>query len=294
MMLQHTIQLMETISISLKQIQALLLQKYAKRIGIVTAKTGAAIQDIINISKRRNPYVKLFLYPCLVQGEGAAISIVNAIRALDKFGVDVIIVGRGGGSIEDLWAFNEEIVAKAIFECNTPIVSAVGHETDTTIADFVADMRAPTPSAAAELTVFSYEEFIEKLSKIESDLHNSIIAKVRNSRLKLDKAKLIVEKLNPAYEINNKRLSLVHYDERLRELMNKILNLKKHTYELYIEAMKNISPLDKLSKGYAYVKANGKPLKSVSNVNKSDEILLYLKDGTIKSVVNEVIQEELS
>ena len=270
------------------------IPKYAKRIGIVTAKTGAAIQDIINISKRRNPYVKLFLYPCLVQGEGAAISIVNAIRALDKFGVDVIIVGRGGGSIEDLWAFNEEIVAKAIFECNTPIVSAVGHETDTTIADFVADMRAPTPSAAAELTVFSYEEFIEKLSKIESDLHNSIIAKVRNSRLKLDKAKLIVEKLNPAYEINNKRLSLVHYDERLRELMNKILNLKKHTYEIYIEAMKNISPLDKLSKGYAYVKANGKPLKSVSNVNKSDEILLYLKDGTIKSVVSEVIQEELS
>lgn len=270
------------------------IPKYAKRIGIVTAKTGAAIQDIINISKRRNPYVKLFLYPCLVQGEGAAISIVNAIRALDEFGVDVIIVGRGGGSIEDLWAFNEEIVAKAIFECNTPIVSAVGHETDTTIADFVADMRAPTPSAAAELTVFSYEEFIEKLSKIESDLHYSIIAKVRNSRLKLDKAKLIVEKLNPAYEINNKRLSLVHYDERLRELMNKILNLKKHTYELYIEAMKNISPLDKLSKGYAYVKANGKPLKSVSNVNKSDEILLYLKDGTIKSVVNEVIQEELS
>lgn len=270
------------------------IPKYAKRIGIVTAKTGAAIQDIINISKRRNPYVELFLYPCLVQGEGAAVSIVNAIRALDNYGVDVIIVGRGGGSIEDLWAFNEEIVANAIFECSTPIVSAVGHETDTTIADFVADLRAPTPSAAAELTVFSYEEFIDRLRKTESELYKTIIAKVRNSRLKLDKARLIVEKLNPAYEINNKRLSLVHYDERLRERMNTILNSKKHAYELYIEAMKNISPLDKLSKGYAYAETNGKSLKSVSNVNKSDEILLYLKDGRVKSVVTEVIKEELS
>ena len=126
---------------------------YIRRLGIVTAPTGAAVQDIRNISARRNPYVQLILYPALVQGEGAVSSIVNGIRALDALGVDVIIVGRGGGSIEDLWAFNEEEVARAIFECETPVISAVGHQTDTTIADFVADLRAPTPSAAAELAV---------------------------------------------------------------------------------------------------------------------------------------------
>ena len=135
---------------------------YSKKIGIVTASTGAAIQDICNISARRNPYVQLILYPAKVQGEGAAKTIVKGIKTLDKAGVDVIIVGRGGGSIEDLWAFNEEIVARAIYECNTPIVSAVGHETDTTIADYVSDLRAPTPSAAAELTVCSMENLMEQ------------------------------------------------------------------------------------------------------------------------------------
>ena len=129
---------------------------FASTVGIVTAPTGAAIRDIIHIASRRNPYVQLYLCPALVQGEDAAESIADGIRRLDAFGVDVIIVGRGGGSIEDLWAFNEEIVARAIFACQTPVISAVGHETDTTIADYVADLRAPTPSAAAELAV--YEE----------------------------------------------------------------------------------------------------------------------------------------
>ncbi len=128
-------------------------------VGIVTAPTGAAIRDIINISRRRNPYVQLVLYPALVQGEGAASSIVSGIGTLDAMGLDVLIVGRGGGSIEDLWAFNEEKVARAIFACETPVISAVGHETDVTIADYVADLRAPTPSAAAELAVFDYASF---------------------------------------------------------------------------------------------------------------------------------------
>ena len=130
------------------------IPKYAKTVGIVTASTGAAIRDIMNISARRNPYVQLVLYPALVQGEQAKYSIVKGIQTLDRLGLDVIIVGRGGGSIEDLWAFNEEMVARAIFECSTPIISAVGHETDVTISDYVADMRAPTPSAASELAVF--------------------------------------------------------------------------------------------------------------------------------------------
>ena len=129
------------------------IPRYASRVGIVTAPTGAAIRDIQNISHRRNPYVQLLLYPALVQGEGAAASIVQGIYAMEQKNVDVIIVGRGGGSMEDLWAFNEEIVARAIFECSVPVISAVGHETDYTIADYVADLRAPTPSAAAELAV---------------------------------------------------------------------------------------------------------------------------------------------
>ena len=130
------------------------IPRFAKTVGIVTAPTGAAIRDIMNISHRRNPYVQLILYPALVQGDGAKDSIVKGIRTLDAMGLDVLIVGRGGGSIEDLWAFNEEEVARAIFACNTPVISAVGHETDVTIADYAADLRAPTPSAAAELAVF--------------------------------------------------------------------------------------------------------------------------------------------
>ena len=137
--------------------------RYATRIGVVTAPTGAAIQDIRNISARRNPYVQLILYPALVQGEGAADSIAQGIRTLDAMGLDVLIVGRGGGSIEDLWAFNEEVVARAVFACATPVISAVGHEVDTTIIDYVADMRAPTPSAAAELAVFDIRSFYEEL-----------------------------------------------------------------------------------------------------------------------------------
>ena len=140
------------------------IPKYAKTVGIVTAPTGAAIQDIRNIAGRRNPYVQLILYPALVQGEGAVASIVQGIQAMESLQPDVLIVGRGGGSIEDLWAFNEEAVARAIFECSIPVISAVGHETDTTIADFVADLRAPTPSAAAELAVFDIQSFYEKLA----------------------------------------------------------------------------------------------------------------------------------
>ena len=143
---------------------------YSRRIGIVTAPTGAAIRDIINIARRRNPYVQLILYPALVQGEHAAASIVKGIQILERYGVDVMIVGRGGGSIEDLWAFNEEIVAKAIFACKTPVISAVGHETDTTIADYVADLRAPTPSAAAELAVADYRQLLGGMELFKNQL----------------------------------------------------------------------------------------------------------------------------
>ena len=161
------------------------IPKYAKRVGIVTAPTGAAIQDIRNIASRRNPYVQLILYPALVQGEGAAASVVNGIRALDALGVDVMIVGRGGGSIEDLWAFNEEIVARAIFACETPVISAVGHETDTTIADYVADLRAPTPSAAAELAVFDHALVKEQIAGRRNQFGRLLRNQIGAARMRL-------------------------------------------------------------------------------------------------------------
>ena len=173
------------------------IPRYARRVGIVTAPTGAAIQDIRNIASRRNPYVQLILYPALVQGEGAAASIVNGIRALDALGVDVMIVGRGGGSIEDLWAFNEEAVARAIFECETPVISAVGHETDTTIADYVADLRAPTPSAAAELAVFDYALAKEQLIGMRQHMVRLLRQQIAAARMRLSHAQTKLKYLSP-------------------------------------------------------------------------------------------------
>ena len=168
---------------------------YAKTVGIVTAETGAAIQDIRNIAGRRNPYVQLILCPALVQGEGAAASIVHGIHALEQIGVDVIIVGRGGGSIEDLWAFNEEMVARAIFDCRIPVISAVGHQTDFTIADYVADLRAPTPSAAAELAVFDYRQAMQELLGMRQQMDKELQRKVKNKVDKHQKEYLLREQL---------------------------------------------------------------------------------------------------
>ena len=166
------------------------IPKYATRIGIVTASTGAAIRDIMNITSRRNPYVQLILYPALVQGEKAKYSIVQGIKTLDQMGLDVLIVGRGGGSIEDLWAFNEEMVARAIFECHTPVISAVGHETDVTIADYVADLRAPTPSAAAELAVFDYKQFEETVAAYKLLLDKAAKRKLERARFRLEQCRM--------------------------------------------------------------------------------------------------------
>ena len=169
------------------------IPRFVRRVGIVTAPTGAAIRDIQNISRRRNPYVQIYLYPALVQGEGAAASIVRGIRTLDEFGVDVMIVGRGGGSIEDLWAFNEEAVARAVFECRTPVISAVGHETDTTITDYVADLRAPTPSAAAEIAVFDYRKFVSDLNMIENAMKRSLTRKTISAHGRIERYRILLE-----------------------------------------------------------------------------------------------------
>ena len=268
------------------------IPKYVTKVGICTASTGAAIQDIINISKRRNPFVQLYLYPCLVQGQGAAVDIVNAIRCLDSMDLDVIIVGRGGGSIEDLWAFNEEIVAKAIFDCDTPVISAVGHETDFTIADFVADMRAPTPSAAAELAVFDYSEFMEKQLNYSRLLFSSIDHKLKIYRKSLKSYETSVNLFSPVNQLQSRRQYSDELMTKLSKELNDVLNDRKHKLQIYAERLNGMSPLNKISKGFAYVTdGNKKPLTSVSQVKADDEMSLIIKDGTIKAKVVEVFQE---
>ena len=192
------------------------IPKYIRKLGIVTAPTGAAIRDIQNISGRRNPYVQAILYPALVQGDGAAQSIVNGIYALERLGVDVIIVGRGGGSMEDLWAFNEEIVARAIFECSVPIISAVGHETDTTIADYVADLRAPTPSAAAELAVYDIRELEGALLSFQLELNRAFNGKLERAEEQIRQYEGRLRLLSPQNQLNEKRQVVADLEDKLR------------------------------------------------------------------------------
>ncbi len=215
----------------------------AKKVGIVTAPTGAAVRDIIQISRRRNPYVQLILYPAIVQGKQACESIIRGIRAMDAAGVDVIIVGRGGGSIEDLWAFNEEAVARAIFDCSTPIISAVGHETDTTIADFAADLRAPTPSAAAELAVRQLDDITAHIADCKNRLDQSIKSRLTHRRLKAQKLSESLKRLSPQYMLNDKRQKAAAIESTLDALMDKrILALKSRLQKDEL-SLKHLSPL---------------------------------------------------
>lgn len=265
------------------------IPKYAGKIGVVTAQTGAAIQDIRNISGRRNPYVQLILYPAPVQGEGAAQSIVNGIHALDLMGLDIIIVGRGGGSIEDLWAFNEEIVARAIFECNTPVISAVGHETDWTIADFVSDRRAPTPSAAAELAVFDYRQMIDQLSNIKKRMDSNLSGKIEFYRERLSHIKTRVSYLSPANRLNENRKRLADLEERLLLLMQQQIKDKRQKLIMLGTRLDADSPVKKLSQGYAYVsKEDGRNIHSAADITCGDNIDIYLIDGRAKAVISEV------
>ena len=264
---------------------------YAKRIGIVTAPTGAAIRDIMNISHRRNPYVQLILYPAQVQGEGAKESIVRGIRMLEKQNVDVIIVGRGGGSIEDLWAFNEEIVARAIFECKIPIISAVGHETDTTIADYVADLRAPTPSAAAELAVFDYRQLENQKLEYKLRMQRILTQKIEVFRLRLEKVETKLKFLHPENKLREYRQRLMELEDKIRTAMQN--QLQKHRFQIYLEKMKGLSPLQKLSQGFSYVETEEKTvLKSISQVEAGNQISVYVTDGVINATVENVKEEK--
>lgn len=261
----------------------------AKTIGIVTSKTGAAVQDMITVSKRRNPYIQLILYPAKVQGEHAAQSIVKGIRKLDSMELDVIIIGRGGGSIEDLWAFNEEIVARAVYECKTPIISAVGHETDFTISDYAADLRAPTPSAAAELASGEMGQVLAALVDYHSSLTLSMLRKIEHYRECAEKRKLKLNFVSPAYQIRQKRQQAVNIEEQLNMLFKRNLENKKHRFSLYIERLKGLSPIDKLSKGFSYVSdEEDKVITSIYSVKKDDRVSIDVTDGRIYTVIDSI------
>ena len=266
------------------------IPKFARRVGVVTAPTGAAIQDIRNISNRRNPYVQVILYPALVQGDGAAASIVNGIEALDRMGLDVIIVGRGGGSIEDLWAFNEEEVARAIFQCNTPVISAVGHETDTTIADFVSDMRAPTPSAAAELAVYDYRILKEQLDTMHRRIYQNMAQKINVSQMRVQTLEMKLRNLSPGNRLRENRMYVAELQQRIEQRMQHIFLEKKHYTAILAERMERVSPLRKLSSGYAYVAdSQGNAVTSTEQLQCGDELDIHLLNGRVKAEVKDIV-----
>ena len=265
------------------------IPRYAKRIGVVTAPTGAAVRDIMNISARRNPYVQLLLYPAQVQGEGAKESIVRGIRMLETKNVDVIIVGRGGGSIEDLWAFNDECVARAIFDCQVPVISAVGHETDVTIADYVADLRAPTPSAAAELAVWDYRQLQGYLDECRLRMNRSMTGTIRINRLRLKELDVRLSYLHPRHKLQDQQQRLIELEEELRTLMRDRVKEARHHLAIQIEKLNGLSPVRKLNQGFAYVEeADGGVVKSIRQVEKGDELTVYVTDGLIRTSVKAV------
>ncbi len=254
------------------------IPRYAKVIGVVTAPTGAAIRDIMNISARRNPYVQLVLYPALVQGEQAKYS----IRTLDAVGVDVMIVGRGGGSIEDLWAFNEEMVARAIFDCSTPVISAVGHETDVTIADYVADLRAPTPSAAAELAVFDYLQFQREIEGYVSALRIGMERKLQQERARLEQYQFRLKLKDPVHELRVNRQRIAEFENGFRREMDERLKEARHRLALAAGRLKGLSPLEKISGGFGFLTdEQGKRIQSAGQVSPGDRISIQVRDGKI-------------
>lgn len=265
------------------------IPRFAKTVGIVTAPTGAAIRDIMNIASRRNPYVQLVLYPALVQGEQAKYSIAKGIGTLDAMGLDVLIVGRGGGSIEDLWAFNEEIVARAIFDCETPVISAVGHETDVTIADYVADLRAPTPSAAAELAVFDYRQFLADLSGYQNGLLTAVDRNLQRKKSCLEQYRLKLKLKDPAYQLNEKRQRLADLEECMERAINGKLRDRRYQLGLLAGRLEGLSPLEKISKGFGFLTdEKGKRITSIKQAEPGDVMEIRIRDGRIRADITKV------
>lgn len=262
------------------------IPKYINTLGVVTAATGAAVRDIIQVASRRNPYIQIILYPAIVQGDAAAASIVNGIHALEAMGVDVMIVGRGGGSIEDLWAFNEREVAQAVFDCTVPVISAVGHETDTTIIDYVADMRAPTPSAAAELAVTDVRDILSGLALTAQRLQQGMEQRIRDNRQKLAQKKLRLQLVSPGARIREQKMYALSLEEQLNNRMRGLLQDKRHRMAIYVERMKGLSPLEKLNSGFSYIAdEEEKNIRSISQVREGQVLTIHMKDGTARTKV---------
>lgn len=290
---------------------------YCRKIGIVTAATGAVIHDIINVKTRRNPYVQLILCPSKVQGEGAAEEIAESIQILDGFGLDCIIVGRGGGSMEDLWAFNEEIVARVVYDCITPVISAVGHETDTTLCDYAADLRAPTPSAAAELAVFDLNETLAALNDYQQKLLLRMNEKLQNKRFRLSSCDSRLQALHPQHQLMKQQQMLEHYKDRLKYSVEKrlmferqkakqehdqlrqeyerlqrnfegLLVNKRQLFVLFSQRLEAASPVKRLTGGYVYaMTANGRPLLNIDQVQEKEQLTIRTADGRIIAEVQE-------
>lgn len=263
------------------------IPKFSNKIGIVTASTGAAVRDIQNVARRRNPYVQLYLYPAIVQGEKAAQTIVKGIQTLDQMNLDVIIIGRGGGSIEDLWPFNEEIVARAIYEANTPIISGTGHETDTTIADYVADLRAPTPSAACELAVYDLMSVLKQVEQYEARLSQHMASRYARMKQYQEMLEAKLERVSPRARLGAHLLYCDALEERIKNVLQHKMQRNLHRYELLLAKLHGLSPTAKLVGGYGYLeRENGEAVRSVSDLAKGDTFQATVSDGTIVGVVS--------
>lgn len=264
-----------------------------KTLGVVTAPTGAAVRDIISVAKRRNPYIQIVLYPAIVQGDGAAPSIIKGIEMLENYGVDVMIVGRGGGSIEDLWAFNEEAVAHAIFQCGVPVISAVGHETDFTIADFVADKRAATPSAAAELAVEEYAKTERYLEEYKALLYKAMENHINRTKIRSQLMKQRVHSASPVVKVREYRMTGARLSENLDQRMKQLLLYKRNHLQLLVERVHAVSPVKRLNGGMAYLADDsGKRVSGIKDMQVGKVIRIRMKDGEAGAIVKELTSWE--
>lgn len=288
------------------------IPKFPEKIGIITAPTGAAIKDILSTIKRRWPITKTILFPSLVQGASAAPEIVKQIKKAEEFDLDLLIVGRGGGSIEDLWCFNDEEVARALYECNIPIISAVGHEIDYTIADFVADLRAPTPTGAAEMAVPNQADFYKFLNQVNIRLNKAMTNRIKTSKERLDYLKNSFILKNPIsiYQIKEQKFDIDY--EKLNRVMQTLLTSERKNLEVkldktttsisrYLERYQNnylkiigkleiLNPLLTIKRGYSISKIDNKVVTSIKKIKKNDTVTVELTDGTILTTVNEIIK----
>lgn len=262
---------------------------YPKKVGIVTAKTGAAIQDILNIAKRRNPFVQLYLYPAKVQGEGAAETIVAGIEVLDAMGMDTIIIGRGGGSIEDLWPFNEECVARAIFYAKTPIISGTGHEIDNTIADYAADLRAPTPSAACELAIPDVTSALNQVEQYENVIRQYMLRRFGQNTQHMQELLARLNRVSPITKFRNQKIYLDTLQDHLISAVQERYGKHRHRFELLLARLDGLSPTAKLTGGYGYIeREDGEALMSVADVKEQDRITVTIRDGRIEGMVTRI------